>query len=70
MSVETLQPEPLTASRDALDALASLPIEGLRRLAVRLDDEARIVRTMLRERSRRPERAAGLSVLAEEDCTQ
>jgi hypothetical protein len=42
----------------------------LRRLAVRLDDEARIVRTMLRERSRRPERAAGFSVLAEEDCTE
>jgi hypothetical protein len=70
MSATALSPEPPTEGRRALDTLAELPVEELRRLAVRLDDEARIVRAMLRQRTRRPERAAGLSVVAEEDCTE
>jgi hypothetical protein len=55
---------------DALDRLVSLSVEDLRRLAVRLDSEQRVVKSLLRERARRPERAAGLSVLAEKDCTE
>lgn len=57
MSNTALQPEPLTASRSALASLADMPLDELRRLAARLDDESRIVRGILKERSRRPERA-------------
>jgi hypothetical protein len=48
------QSEPLTHGREALDQLASLPVDELRRLAAVLDDEARIVRALVRERTRRP----------------
>jgi hypothetical protein len=57
MSVVETVPASAPEARDALDTLASLPVDDLRRLAVRLDDEARIVQAMLRERTRRPERA-------------
>lgn len=57
MIESALHTEPLTASRTALDTLASMPLDDLRRLAARLDDETRIVRGILRERCRRPDRA-------------
>jgi hypothetical protein len=53
MSDVTIHTETPMASRDALDTLASTPVDELRRLAVRLDEETRIVRSLLRERSRR-----------------
>jgi hypothetical protein len=48
--------EPLT--RAALDTLATVSVEELRRLAQQLDGEAKIVKALLRERTRRPDREA------------
>jgi hypothetical protein len=52
------EPQALTSPRVALDALAAVSVEELRRLAVQLDAEQRIVKTLLRERCRRPDREA------------
>jgi hypothetical protein len=57
MSDVATHPETPMASRDALDMLAFMPVDELRRLAVRLDEEARIVRSLLRQRTRRPREA-------------
>lgn len=65
MSETATHTEPPVDTRDALDTLASLPVEELRRLAMKLDDESRIVRSVLRERTRRP--ARGLSVVAAQE---
>ncbi|HTU21803.1 MAG TPA: hypothetical protein VMG10_27440 [Gemmataceae bacterium] len=54
MSTAAVHSDTRADSRTALDTLASMPLDELRRLAARLDDEARIVRGILRERSRRP----------------
>jgi hypothetical protein len=51
--------ESLTA-RHAIDALVSMPVDELRRLAVHLDAEQRIVKTVLRERARRPTGRLGI----------
>jgi hypothetical protein len=69
MSETAPHPERGTPTRDALDRLAGVSVAELRQLALTLDFETKIVKSLLRERTRRPERAAGLSVLAEEDCT-
>lgn len=58
--------ESLTASRDAIDRLASLPIADLRRLTVQLDTEQRIVKSLLRERIRSLEQPRELSVVGDE----
>jgi hypothetical protein len=53
MSADVIHPEHETV-RQAVDTLAAMPLDELRQLAVRLDAEQRIVKTVLRERARRP----------------
>jgi hypothetical protein len=57
--------DPLTPTRNALDTLADVPLDELRRLAGQLDAEQRIVKSLIRDRARRPER--GLGIVGAED---
>ncbi len=66
--MSTAATTPAPQARDALDTLAELPVEELRRLAVRLDAEQRVLKSLIRERTRRLERAGELSVVVAEDC--
>jgi hypothetical protein len=67
MTETAVQPERETPTRDALDRLAGVTVAELRRLAVTLDFESKIVKSLLRERTRRPERIAELSIIAAEE---
>lgn len=66
MSEPARQPEARAPARDALDRLAHADVAELRHLAVTLDFEAKIVKSLLRERTRRPERARELSIIGGE----
>ena len=58
------EPTPLTSPRvaTALEALATAPVDELRRQAVEKQHELRILKAVIRELSRRPDRDA-LSVV-------
>jgi hypothetical protein len=46
--------------REALNALANMPVEELRRLAHQLESEQKVIKALLRERTRRPDRGLAL----------
>jgi hypothetical protein len=59
MSSETVHAGLAMTNREALGELAEMSLDDLRRLAQALDVEQKIIRSLIREKARRPERAVG-----------
>jgi len=58
MSADVIHPD--ETARQAVDTLAAMPLDELWQLAMHLDAEQRIVKTVLRERARRPAGRLGI----------